>query len=64
MKDEKKCGNCKYCTFRFNKVWCDIKSQPYPQNVCEHWEPQTEDEYITELIKKKCKGEPQTEGGE
>lgn len=24
-------------------------------------EPQTEDEYITELIKKKCKTEPQTE---
>lgn len=33
----KRCGNCEHCTFRFNKVWCNIKSEPYPQKVCEHW---------------------------
>lgn len=35
--EDARCGNCEHCTFRFNKVWCDIKSEPYPQKVCEYW---------------------------
>lgn len=36
MNEMKRCATCKWNTYRFNKDWCDLKSEPYP-SVCDQW---------------------------
>ena len=35
---ERRCGNCKFLTYRFNKTWCDIKCENPHDMVCDKWE--------------------------
>ena len=35
---ERRCGNCKFLTYRWNKVWCDIKCDNPHDMVCDKWE--------------------------
>ena len=35
---ERRCGNCKFLTYRFNKTWCDIKCENPHDVVCDKWE--------------------------
>ena len=43
---ERKCIDCKFLTYRFNKVWCDIKCDNPHDEVCDRYklkdEPQTD----------------------
>jgi len=38
MEGEKRCATCRWDTLRFNKPWCDLKSEPYPK-ACDKWTP-------------------------
>ena len=35
---ERRCGNCKHLTYRWNKTWCDIKCDNPHDMVCDKWE--------------------------
>ena len=35
---ERRCGNCKHLTYRWNKTWCDIKCDNPHDVVCDKWE--------------------------
>ena len=34
---QKRCGNCKFLTYRWGKVWCDIKCENPTVDVCDKW---------------------------
>ena len=34
---ERKCIDCKFLTYRFNKVWCDIKCDNPHDKVCDRY---------------------------
>ena len=36
---EKTCGTCKWCIYKWNKIWCDIHDEPYPKKACDKWAP-------------------------
>ena len=39
---ERRCGNCKFLTYRFTKVWCDIKCDNPHDVVCDKWAERSE----------------------
>ena len=49
MEGEKRCATCRWDTFKFNKPWCDLKSEPYPK-VCGKWTPK--EQTMSDLIKR------------
>ena len=36
-RKDKRCGNCKFLTYRWGKVWCDIKCENPTVDVCDKW---------------------------
>ena len=38
QEPQKRCGNCKFLTYRWGKVWCDIKCENPHDVVCDKWE--------------------------